>query len=259
MRMFAKHFMIAAAITVCSTALTAQTHGQLLERAIFAEETVGDLDAAIRIYGRLVSAPGVPPEVLARSQRRLAEARRQREATMRATAIAARQSKPPVGLPGRIDSPPQAPPVGGAPAPLTARQSPDGCCGIFSDNYSAGSAVTVSGKIARIELLYPESVIYVEGDDGNRWGFTVASANEMVRSGWTRNKPKLGELVVVYGYVARGTGDCPAPLPNACATLNDGAFHASASTITRENTTIFDRMAVEQQEQERRKAAAGGR
>ena len=182
--MFAKPIMIAAAVALSTSVVTARPHGQLLESAIFAEDTVGDLDRAIRIYARLVSTQGVPPEILSRAQSRLPEVRRKREETLRAT-LAAQQSTPPVGLPGRIDAPPQAPPVGRAPAPPTARQVSDGCCGTFSDNYNPAAAVTISGKIAQIEILYPQTVIYVDGDDGNRWGFTVASANEMIRSGWT--------------------------------------------------------------------------
>ena len=271
--MFARHFTIAAVCALSATAVTAQTHGQLLERAIFAETSVGDLDRAIRLYSQLVSAPGVPPDVVARAQSRLPQVRRQRDETLRATALAAQQTGAPRGLPGRID--PQAS-AGRAPAPPAARQASDGCCGAFSDNYNPGAAVTVSGKIAQIEFLYPQTVIYMAGDDGNKWGFTVASANDMIRSGWTKNNPKLGELVVVSGYAARGDGECPAPLPNACATFadppgartptfKDGAFHASASMITRGDMTIFDRVALEEQlrlwreEAERRRAAELGR
>ena len=58
--MIATRFVIAAAAVLCATAATAQTHSQLLEKAIFSEETAGDLDAAISIYERLLSTPDVP-------------------------------------------------------------------------------------------------------------------------------------------------------------------------------------------------------
>src|SRR5262245_8687969 len=106
-RMFARQLVIAAAAVLSATAAAAQTHGEWLERAVFAEETAGDLDGAIRIYERLVSAPAVPSEIAALAQSRLADGRRQQ--ALRAAALAAQQTTTPRGLPGRVDAPPETP------------------------------------------------------------------------------------------------------------------------------------------------------
>ena len=107
--MFARHLVIAAASVLCATAATAQTHGQLLERAIFAEDTAGDLNDAIRIYEQLASAPAVSPEIATRARARLSDARRERDLAAAASAAAAQQTKTQTGLPGQIDPPPTAP------------------------------------------------------------------------------------------------------------------------------------------------------
>lgn len=255
--MIATRFVIAVAAVLWATAATAQTHSEMLERAIFAEETAGDLDGAIRIYEKLLSAPAVPREIAARAQSHLSDGRRRREQAATAAAIAAQQSSLPRGL---REAMPQAQPEA---AGLALAQVTDGCCGLFSGNYDPGGHVAIIGTIARIEWVNPQTVLYVDAADGNRWAFTVSTPNTMIRNGWNRNSPRIGEQVVVTGYRAKGTGECPAPLPNACATFPGGALHASASSMSVDGKTIFDRPLVEQEEQrrqeeqERARAAAG--
>ena len=255
--MIATRFVIAAAAVLCATVATAQTPGQLLEKAIFSEETAGDLDLAISIYERLLSTPDVPREVAARAQAHLSSGRQRREHAATAAALLAQSSRPHVLFERSAQAQPQ---VSQTPALLTG-----GCCGVFSDNYDPGRGVTVNGSIIQVEWSNPQTVVHVHGADGRVWGFAVESPNTMIRSGWNRNTLKLGEQLLVSGYLAKGRGQCPAPLPNACETLMSGALHASASTIVRDNTTIFDRVVVEEQmrrlqeELERSKAPAAGR
>jgi hypothetical protein len=115
--------------------------------------------------------------------------------------------------------------------------------------------VTVIGTVTAVLLLNPQSILVVEGSDGNKWGFTLASPNATLRGGWSRtNMPKLGEQVIVSGYLATGVGEhCPTALANACPTLAAsvapaaaGALHASARSITTpDGRTLFDRLATE--------------
>src|SRR5688572_30026481 len=89
--MLARYLVITAASVLATTAVAAQTHGQLLESAIFAEDTAGDSATALRIYERLANAPSVPSDIAARARTRLA---------------IAQQTRTPTGLPGQVDPPP---------------------------------------------------------------------------------------------------------------------------------------------------------
>lgn len=226
--MIARHLVIAVAGMLLGTAAgVAQTHTELFERAVFAEETAGNLDEAIVLYERLLQSPGVPRELAARAQQRLADGRRRQTQAVRPTSGSAEPSTGPA-------------------RPNAELQERHLVWGLFPDNYNPAAGVAVLGVISAIELLHPQSVLYVKTPEGATWGFTTASVGIMIRLGWTRVTPKLGEQVLVHGLAARGTGDCPAPLPNACATLANGALHANASVIVRDNTTIFDRAVVEE-------------
>ena len=218
--MFARDLVIAAASVLCATAVTAQTHGQQLESAIFAEETAGNLDAAIRIYEGLAGAPDVPREIASRARSRLIEARRQRDDTIRLMASAADQGR--TGQPGQIDPPPVA--------PRTTRP-PSG--ERYSDYYDAASPVSVTGFVTEVQWTNPHVVIFVTDGDGQPWGFVFGPPENLTRSGWTRDSLKVGEQVQASGTLAKGVGACPAPLPNGCATFSNGARHANARTMTR--------------------------
>lgn len=230
----------AAAALLCATAAAAQTPSELLEQGIFSQDTAGDLAGAIQIYERLASTPGVPREIAARAQVRLAEGRR-RQATPQSPAGG---STPRVARSASAAENPRGP---AALAGVGREQGADRCCGFFSGNYDAARAVTIDGIITRVEWANPETVVYVNGSDGNVWGFTTAAPNAMIRAGMNKDAFKVGDRVLVYGYLAKGIGDCPTRLPNACATLTNGAFHASASTITgSDGMVIFDRLTFQQ-------------
>jgi hypothetical protein len=262
--MIATRLVVAAVGIMCATAAAAQTHSELLEKGIFTEETSGDLDGALRIYEGLVNAPAIPAEIAARARARLSHGRLQRERASRAAANAARSARVPVGGSDRI---------GGAPSAMAsasakpAAQTTTGCCGMFSGNYDPARAVAVSGVVTAVMWVNPQSFVLVQGDDGAVWGFTMASPNMQLLGGMTRNSIKPGERVLIYGYLARGSGKaCPTQLPNACVTFENGALHASASTITAaDGKTIFDRVTMEdeaerrRQEQQLRPSDAGGR
>lgn len=237
--------------------LTAQTHVETLERAIFTEDTLGDLNGAIGMYESLVRTPSVPREVAALAQSRLVALVHRRAS---ASAAAPASSRPFANFGST------------APAQSAERTTPTTaesleqvnarldqlargeCCGRFSENYQ-GLPVTVSGTVTQVQWTNPQSVVFVKGSDGNDWGFTVAAPNSMLLGGLNKNLLRTGEQVLVYGYRASGTEDgCPKGLPNSCSTLGNGALHASASTIVSDDgqgRTIFDRAAAERLETER--------
>jgi hypothetical protein len=222
--MIATRIAMTALALICATAGAAQTHAELLEKAIFTDETAGDLPGAIRIYERLLTTPGVSREIAARAQTRLAEGRRRRDPHAVARPDAAR-----------------------AAAQAGSAQGVRRCCGPFSENYDPSRPVAISGTVAQMSWVNPQTSIIIEGFDGNRWGFTLVSPNTLLRSGVNRETFKPGDPILITGYMARGeTLDCPAALPNACATLQNGALHGSATTITGSNgMVLFDRPAIE--------------
>jgi hypothetical protein len=225
-------------MTLCAAAVTAQSSGGLLEQAIFAENTAGDLDGAIRIYERLLNTPGVASQLSAVARTRLNELRARREQRT-PRAAHAQQATPVTGLPGRID-PPR--PAAASPAPKTA-QPQIGCCGMFSGNYDETRPIVVSGTITSARWENPLTLLFITGRDGNRWGFTLPPPNSLILHGLTRDAFKVGEAVTVSGFLARGTqGGCQGPMPHACATLADGSLHASASTVISDadGRRIFD-------------------
>jgi hypothetical protein len=197
----------------------AQTHAQLLEKAIFSEETAGDLDGAVRLYRQILASHQVPRDVAALAESRLA-------GTLRRT---------------------QRPQV----APAAAQQPELGCCGMFSGNYDPTQQITVVGIVRGMQWINPQAILMVDGSDGNRWGFTLPPPNSLIRGGLNKDSFKLGDQLLVTGFLATGTGDnCPATGSlTACAKLllprPDGQLelvHASASKVTSDTgTVIFDR------------------
>ena len=249
-----RRFLFAVALTLLAAPLVgrAQTPGQQLERAIFTQDTVGDLDGAIGLYRQILTARLVPADVEAEARTRLADSLR------------------------RKGQPPQARAAG-----AQAAQS-GGCCGMFSGNYDETRAVTVTGTVTALMWVNPQSVVVVQGTDGNKYGFTLAAPNQMLLGGLNRtNGPKPGEMVTIKGFLAHGGDtDCPKALPNACPTLaasvappppatatnaaevarlqeqlaslaqnrspTEGAVHASAlSIVTADGRNLFDRPALE--------------
>jgi hypothetical protein len=229
--MIATRMTIAALVLACATAAAAQTHAELLEKAIFTDETAGDLPGAIRIYEQLLNTPGVSREIAARAQTRLTDGKRRRD--QRVVAAAAPSAATPqsaVVVRDRVWN-------FGAP-----RQHVEGCCGMFSGNYDPGRPVTVRGKIAQVTWSNPQTLLVIEGSDGNRWGFTLPPPNALLLRGVNKDTFRLGEELLVGGFIAKGeTENCPAALPHACATLQNGALHASASIITAgDGKVLFD-------------------
>ena len=246
--MIATRIAMTALVLVCATAAAAQTHAELLERAIFTDETAGDLPGAIRIYERLLSTPGVSSEIVARAQARLTDGKRRRDQRVVSLTAAHTGSALDAAGPGASARQTAVPaPREGAPraAFQDATQQAQGCCGMFSGNYDPFRPITVQGKVTQVVWANPETYVVIEGTDGNKWAFTVAAPNAMFRSGFTKDSLKLGEELMIGGFMAKGaTENCPAALPNACATLQNGALHASASIITAsDGKVLFDRMA----------------
>jgi hypothetical protein len=80
--------LLAAALSVT---LSAQTLTEHLQKGIFAEETLGDLAEAAKVYRQVIAAPAVPRAIAQEAERRLARLM----ASQRATSVAKGTALPP--------------------------------------------------------------------------------------------------------------------------------------------------------------------
>jgi Family of unknown function (DUF6152) len=77
----------------------------------------------------------------------------------------------------------------------------------FALEYDSNSALTVTGSVSRMEWVNPHVHIYVDSKAQNgavtTWDFEMGSPNGLMRSGWTRNSLKPGDVVTVEGFRAK--------------------------------------------------------
>jgi hypothetical protein len=89
--------------------------------------------------------------------------------------------------------------------------------------YDSTKPFTLTGTIAKIEWRYPHAGFTLDVTDAHgrvaTWEFVLEGPNNALRRGWTRTSLKIGDVVTVKGFPAKGR-----PL-EACATdmtLSDG-------------------------------------
>jgi len=74
-------------------------------------------------------------------------------------------------------------------------------------NYDTTKAVRVKGTIVQFNQMNPHSFIYLEerGADGQtrRWALEGPSVRQLVRSGFTKDVLKTGDVVEVCGYLPK--------------------------------------------------------
>src|SRR5687768_5277870 len=88
-------------ITALAVASEAQSFSQLLQQAIYTQDTVGDLDTAIKLYQQIVSTAPATSEVRRQAQRRLldaTEARRRSLQTSQASLVPGASGAQPLGV-----------------------------------------------------------------------------------------------------------------------------------------------------------------
>jgi hypothetical protein len=87
-----------------------------------------------------------------------------------------------------------------AAVPMSAHHS-------FAAEYDRGKTVTLTGSVTKLEWINPHARIHIDvkdesGNVGN-WEIELGSPAGLLRLGWTRNSVKIGEMVVVNGYLAK--------------------------------------------------------
>ena len=95
--MIGKHIAVIGLVSsLLAIPCAAQSHAEQLQKAIYAQDTTGDLAGAIQIYRQILSSPAVPKDIAAQAQVRVAQSQ------IRLLA----QATPPV----RATAPPPPPP-----------------------------------------------------------------------------------------------------------------------------------------------------
>ena len=90
----------------------------------------------------------------------------------------------------------------------------------FAAEFDSGKPVKVTGVVRKVEWMNPHIWYYVEGTDevsGRNavWGFSGGSPNSLRRQGIARDSLKIGDTIVVEGFMAR-----------------DGSANASGGRVT---------------------------
>ena len=78
----------------------------------------------------------------------------------------------------------------------------------FAAEYDGNKPVKVTGKVTRVEWANPHIWFYVEGKDNVSgrmavWGFSGAPPGMLARRGIKKEVLKIGDTVVVEGFLAR--------------------------------------------------------
>jgi hypothetical protein len=77
----------------------------------------------------------------------------------------------------------------------------------FAAEYDSNKPINVTGTVTKVEWMNPHARFYIDVKDESgsvtNWEFELGSPNGLMRRGWTRNSMKIGDSVVVDGYMAK--------------------------------------------------------
>ena len=81
----------------------------------------------------------------------------------------------------------------------------------FAAEFDANVPVKVTGTITKVEWANPHVWFYLDVKDEtgkvSNWAMEMGGVSGLLRSGWTRNSMKLGDVVTVDGFRARNGRD----------------------------------------------------
>jgi len=74
----------------------------------------------------------------------------------------------------------------------------------FSAEFDAKQPIKMTGTVTKLEWQNPHTWFYIDVKDDSgktiNWGLEMGSPNLLIRSGWSRNSMKIGDVVTVEGY-----------------------------------------------------------
>ncbi len=77
----------------------------------------------------------------------------------------------------------------------------------FAAEYDGTKAITLKGKVTQFEWVNPHSWVHIDvtDDKGNvvNWACETAPPNGLYRAGWRRDSLKVGDEIVIDGYLAK--------------------------------------------------------
>ena len=77
----------------------------------------------------------------------------------------------------------------------------------FAAEFDAGKPVNISGAVTKVEWMNPHVWFYMDVKDSSgkasNWGVEMGSPNGLMRTGWSRNSMKPGDVVKVDGSRAK--------------------------------------------------------
>ena len=77
----------------------------------------------------------------------------------------------------------------------------------FSAVFDDKKPIKLTGTVTKLEWQNPHTWFYMDvRDDSGKatnWGMEMGRPNLLIRSGWSRNSMKMGDLVTIEGFRAR--------------------------------------------------------
>jgi hypothetical protein len=77
----------------------------------------------------------------------------------------------------------------------------------FATEFDAAKQVTMKGIVTKIDWVNPHVWFYlnIKKENGTieNWGFEMGGPNSLRNSGWTKETMKIGDELVVEGFLAR--------------------------------------------------------
>ncbi len=94
----------------------------------------------------------------------------------------------------------------------------------FAAQYDNNKPTNMTGALTKLEWTNPHVYIYIDVTDPvtkkvTNWGFEMGPPHMLQKSGWKKNSLKIGEVLVMDGWLAR-----------------DGSNSANARRVTRKST-----------------------
>jgi hypothetical protein len=93
----------------------------------------------------------------------------------------------------------------------------------FSSEFDTNKPVTFEGEVTRVDWQNPHVFFYVDVKDANggvvNWKCETRGPNNLEKKGWRKDTMKIGEKVLVHGYLARDNANF---VDGRLVTLADG-------------------------------------